>query len=70
MEHVRDDANRAWVGRTSGELAAERGGDALDTFLELSIAEDLATSWRTRTTGDRQEVHRRTSSRRRCAIRW
>jgi N-acyl-D-aspartate/D-glutamate deacylase len=48
VEHVRDEKNRAWVGRSASELAAERGGDALDAFLDVSIAEDLATGWRTR----------------------
>jgi N-acyl-D-aspartate/D-glutamate deacylase len=48
VEHVRDEKNRAWIGRSSVELAAERGGDALDAFLDVSIAEDLATGWRTR----------------------
>ena len=31
-------------------VAAERGADALDVFLDLSIAEDLATAWKTRMT--------------------
>jgi N-acyl-D-aspartate/D-glutamate deacylase len=48
VEHVRDAQNRAWVGKSASELAAERGGDALDAFLDVSIAEDLATGWRTR----------------------
>src|SRR5262249_35620432 len=48
VEHVRDEHNSAWIGRSSGELAQERGGDALDAFLDVSIAEDLATGWRTR----------------------
>jgi N-acyl-D-aspartate/D-glutamate deacylase len=48
VEHVRDAKNRSWVGKSSAELAHERGGDALDAFLDVSIAEDLATGWRTR----------------------
>jgi len=49
VEAVRDAANRAWVGRSVTELATERGGaDPLDTFLDLSIQEDLQTQWRTR----------------------
>ena len=48
VEHVRDPAHRDWVGRSTIELAKERGGDALDAFLDVSIAEDLATGWRTR----------------------
>ena len=49
VEAVRDAANADWVGRTVTELAAERGGaDPLDTFLDLCLAEDLETNWRTR----------------------
>jgi len=48
VEHVRDENHCAWIGRSSTELARERGGDALDAFLDVSIAEDLATGWRTR----------------------
>jgi N-acyl-D-aspartate/D-glutamate deacylase len=40
---VRDDANEAWVGRSVADLARERGADALDTFLDLALAEDLET---------------------------
>src|SRR4030095_9257594 len=45
VEFAPDEKNRAWIGRSSGELAKERGGDALDAFLDVSIAEDLATGW-------------------------
>jgi N-acyl-D-aspartate/D-glutamate deacylase len=48
VEHVRDPENRALVGRTASEIAAERGGDALDAFLDVSIAEGLATAWKIR----------------------
>jgi N-acyl-D-aspartate/D-glutamate deacylase len=48
VEHARDPVNRALLGRTSSEIAAERGCDALDAFLDVSISEDLATGWRTR----------------------
>jgi N-acyl-D-aspartate/D-glutamate deacylase len=48
VELVRDAKNESWIGRSASELAAERGGDALDAFLDLSIVEDLATGWRTR----------------------
>jgi N-acyl-D-aspartate/D-glutamate deacylase len=48
VEAVRDDAHRAWVGRSVAELAAERGSDPLDTFLDLSLAEDLETQFQTR----------------------
>jgi len=55
VEHVRDEKNRAWIGRSAAELAAERGGDTLDAFLDASIAEDLATGWRTRPNPAAQE---------------
>ena len=55
VEHVRDEKNRAWIGRSAAELAAERGGDTLDAFLDASIAEDLATGWRTRPSPAAQE---------------
>ncbi len=45
VEEVRDPAHRAWVGRTVPELAAERGQDPLDCFLDLSLAEDLETQF-------------------------
>ncbi len=48
VEHVRDPANRGLVGRSAAEIAGERGGDALDAFLDVSIAEDLATGWKVR----------------------
>lgn len=34
----------AWVGRTLADLVAERGGDALDAFLDLALADDLQTT--------------------------
>jgi N-acyl-D-aspartate/D-glutamate deacylase len=40
---VRDDSHLSWVGRTVAELAAERGADPLDTFIDLSLEEDLET---------------------------
>jgi N-acyl-D-aspartate/D-glutamate deacylase len=49
VELVRSDANRALVGRSAAEIAAERGGDALDAFLDVSISERLATCWNVRT---------------------
>jgi N-acyl-D-aspartate/D-glutamate deacylase len=48
VEAVRDAAHAGWVGRTIAELGAERGTDKLDTFLDLALAEDLQTSFRTR----------------------
>jgi N-acyl-D-aspartate/D-glutamate deacylase len=40
---VRDATNAAWVGRTVASIAAERGTEGLDTFLDLALAEDLET---------------------------
>jgi N-acyl-D-aspartate/D-glutamate deacylase len=48
VEAVRDAANASWVGRTIAELGAERGRGKLDTFLDLALAEDLQTSFRSR----------------------
>jgi N-acyl-D-aspartate/D-glutamate deacylase len=48
IEAVRDAANGGWVGRSVAELSAERGTEKLDTFLDLALAEDLQTSFRTR----------------------
>jgi N-acyl-D-aspartate/D-glutamate deacylase len=48
VEDVRDEAHRAWRGRSVAEIAAERGADPLDTFLDLSLAEDLETRFQTR----------------------
>ncbi len=40
---VRDTANAALVGRSIADLAAERGQDGLDTFLDIARSEDLET---------------------------
>jgi N-acyl-D-aspartate/D-glutamate deacylase len=48
VEAVRDEAHAAWVGRTVAELGAERGKNKLDSFLDLALAEQLQTSFRTR----------------------
>jgi N-acyl-D-aspartate/D-glutamate deacylase len=40
---TRDGANAAWIGRSVADLAAERQADPLDTFVELSLLEDLET---------------------------
>jgi len=45
VESVAKPANAAWLGRTVAELAAERGADPLDCFLDLALADDLATSF-------------------------
>jgi N-acyl-D-aspartate/D-glutamate deacylase len=46
---VRDAAHAHWVGQSVGELAQQRGADALDTLFDLALEEDLETSFRTRT---------------------
>ena len=48
VETVRDPAHQAWVGRSVIELAEAAGADPLDTFLDLSLQEDLQTQWCTR----------------------
>jgi len=48
VEGVRDPAHADWVGRGVAELAAERGASTLDVLLDLSLAEGLETSFRTR----------------------
>jgi len=48
VEGVRDPAHAAWVGRSVGEIAAERRVAPLDAFLDLAIAEDLETNFRSR----------------------
>ena len=48
VEAVRDRAHGNWVGRSVVELAEEAGADPLDTFLDMSLREDLQTRWRTR----------------------
>jgi N-acyl-D-aspartate/D-glutamate deacylase len=40
---VRDPAHTAWVKRSIADLAAERGTDGLDAFLDVALAEDLET---------------------------
>jgi N-acyl-D-aspartate/D-glutamate deacylase len=48
VEAVRDAAHAGWVGRTVAELGAERGTSKLATFLDMALAEQLQTSFRTR----------------------
>jgi len=49
VEAVRDEVHQRLVGMSVAEIAAERGGaDLLDIFLDVSLAEDLETSWRSR----------------------
>jgi N-acyl-D-aspartate/D-glutamate deacylase len=48
VEAVREDRHAALVGRTLDALGAERGVDPFDLFLDLSLAEGLEMSFRTR----------------------
>jgi N-acyl-D-aspartate/D-glutamate deacylase len=48
VEAVSDPGHQSWVGRSVLDLAAARQADPLDTFLDLSLAEDLQTQWQTR----------------------
>jgi N-acyl-D-amino-acid deacylase len=48
VDAVCDPAHADCVGRTVAELAAARGADELDTFLDVSLAEGLQTQWGTR----------------------
>jgi len=47
VEAVRDEKNRAWVGRTVTDMATERGVTPLDAFLDCCLAENLETQWQT-----------------------
>jgi N-acyl-D-aspartate/D-glutamate deacylase len=40
---VRDAGHQDWVGQTVAEIARARGHDELDTFIDLSLEEDLET---------------------------
>jgi len=48
VEGVRNPAHADWIGRGLAELAKERGVSTLDVLLDLSLAEGLETSFRTR----------------------
>ncbi len=45
VEAVRDPEHRGWLGQSVAELAAERGADPLDCFLDLSLEEGLETTF-------------------------
>jgi N-acyl-D-aspartate/D-glutamate deacylase len=45
VEAVAEPAHQVWVGRTVAALAAERGQDALDCFVDLSLAGGLRTQF-------------------------
>ncbi len=45
VEAVRDAAHADWIGRTVTELAEARGCDPFDCFLDLSLEEDLETTF-------------------------
>jgi N-acyl-D-aspartate/D-glutamate deacylase len=45
VEAVRDPEHADWLGRSVSELALERGCDPFDCFLDLSLEEDLETTF-------------------------
>lgn len=45
VEAVRDAKHSAWIGRTVSELAEERGVTPFDCWLDLSLAEELETTF-------------------------
>jgi N-acyl-D-aspartate/D-glutamate deacylase len=52
VDAVRDPEHRVWIGRSVADLAAERGLDPLDCFLDLSLEEDLETTFAQRVPAD------------------
>ncbi len=49
VEAVRAEANRGLIGMSVVEIATQRGGiDPLDAFLDVSLSENLETSWKSR----------------------
>src|SRR5581483_7869434 len=51
IDHVARPEHAAYVGQTVADVAAARGQDALDAFLDLALAEDLETAFSTVITG-------------------
>ncbi len=51
VEAVVSDANVGVTGRTVGEVAAERDADVFDTFLDIAVADALATTFAPPETG-------------------
>jgi N-acyl-D-aspartate/D-glutamate deacylase len=58
VEAVRDPAHATWIGRSVAELGEARGTGKLDSFLDLALAEDLQTSFRTRSSEVAQQFIR------------
>ena len=58
IDEVFTEANVAWRGRSVGELAAERGVAPLDALLDLSLSENLRTSFTPPAFGDDDESWR------------
>jgi N-acyl-D-aspartate/D-glutamate deacylase len=59
IDEVFEPANAAWKGRRVGELAAERGVEPFDAMLDLSLSEDLRTSYMPEMPGDDEESWQR-----------
>ncbi|TFH24453.1 MAG: hypothetical protein E4H03_03580 [Myxococcales bacterium] len=55
VEATPREAHASRVGRSVAELAAERGTDPLDTFLDVSLDDALETSWQTRMSAGARE---------------
>jgi N-acyl-D-aspartate/D-glutamate deacylase len=49
-------ANQALIGRTVGDVAAERGTDPFDTLIDLAIADGLKTGFHVKGSGDTAEA--------------
>jgi N-acyl-D-aspartate/D-glutamate deacylase len=58
IDEVFSEANATWRGRTVGELAAARGVSPLDALLDLSLSENLRTSFIPPVFGDDEESWR------------
>jgi N-acyl-D-aspartate/D-glutamate deacylase len=58
IEKVVKPENRKYVGKSVAELAALRGQDQLDALLDLSLEENLETSFRTANAGGNPEAMR------------
>jgi len=58
IEEVFTEANKAWQGRSIGELAQATGKTPLDALLDLSLSEDLRTSFAPPIFGDDEESWR------------
>ena len=56
IEAVRDEAHTSWVGRSIGEIAEEQGKTPFDAMIDLTLSEDLKTSFSPMTGTDDKET--------------